>query len=299
VAVVLEAELGAVEVGVVVGAGDAVELDDEADADVDEPDELDGDAAEGEADDVPEADVPDDDVPDDDVDPPDEAGADVADEVVAAGADEAGVDGVDGADEPDDVAEGLEADVDDPDVGATAFVTGAVADFTVLVTPETAVLTPEPSDGGPDAEALEAARRQRARATMLVAVVQSGLNLSLSIVALSTPSIRNKSQLGTHLPIRGVRISPKNTPIGREPPGGKLLRVAIRGGRWAGVMRVGLRPSGYEKLMWTNLDMSLQGDSGRVQPRTPVRERRSRFVSEYRKRAMVSATSGSYDCARP
>ena len=196
-----EVALGAAEVGAGVAAGDAVELDEGAGAaaavaaavdPLDVLDEPDVAAADAEDDDVPEAEVPEDDsvAPVDagagadgaGVEGADEAGADVADEAGADVADEAGADVAGAADDPDDVAGGLDVDaVDEPDDGATAFVTGAVADPTAVVTPETALLTPEASDVGPDAEALEAARRQSARATMLVALIQSDLTLSLCI----------------------------------------------------------------------------------------------------------------------
>ena len=188
-----EVALGAAEVGAGVAAGDAVELDEGAGAaaavaaavdPLDVLDEPDVAAADAEDDDVPEAEVPEDDsvAPVDAGAGADGAGVEGADEAGADVADEAGADVAGAADDPDDVAGGLDVDaVDEPDDGATAFVTGAVADPTAVVTPETALLTPEASDVGPDAEALEAARRQSARATMLVALIQSDLTLSLCI----------------------------------------------------------------------------------------------------------------------
>ena len=160
VAVVAAADVAAgaaagVAVGAAAGAvsalGDGAGVEVEVEVEVEDPDELD-DGATGGAGALADG-----------ADAPDEGAADVA-------TGEAGA-----------VADPVAAEPDELDDGATAFVTGAVADLTVLVTPETAVLTPETSEGGPDAEALEATRRQSARARMPVAIVQRGLSLSLCI----------------------------------------------------------------------------------------------------------------------
>ena len=172
-----------------VAAGAAVELAEGAAADADDPDELD--AGADEADDDP-------DELDEDPDAPDEGTGDVADD----------------ADELTGAEDALVAEVDELDDGVTALVTGAVADLTALVTPEAALLTPETSEDGPDAEAPEAARRHSARATMLVAIVQRGLNLSLSIPCAFYPMNPKLIQIEYSFTHSSGRYLTKNTPIG-------------------------------------------------------------------------------------
>ncbi|HXO09364.1 MAG TPA: hypothetical protein VN880_15085 [Solirubrobacteraceae bacterium] len=134
--------------------------------------------------------------------------------------DAAGVDGADDADDSDALGDGVPAAVvelggadedvdglggavDEGDGGATALVTGAAAELTVCVTPEAALVTPPRVPGGPDAEALDAARRHSAKVTIPVAVVQNGLNLSLGIRRRTTRAIRKQSKLGLSSPLLG------------------------------------------------------------------------------------------------
>jgi hypothetical protein len=150
--------------------------------------------------------------------------------------DAAGVDGADDADDSDalgdDVAavvaelggadedvDGLDVAVDEGDGGATALVTGAAAELTVFVTPEATLVTPPRAPEGPDAEALDAARRHSARVTIPVAEVQNGLNLSLDIRGRTTRGIRKQSKLGPYwalLPHCLGRYLPKTSALARR-----------------------------------------------------------------------------------